>query len=138
MLLGFLCYRSQIGFPTGWIHHVVYIGFWKIAVRCGWAHIFCLAAVMEVRFRVLIVLFWWEEDGASAPGACCGVHIYSRRVRAPRGRGACTRVRARPTLEFVTVHVALLGDFSGRGFRSAHDVDVDVDAAARRAPYPVV
>ncbi|KAJ7806082.1 hypothetical protein B0H14DRAFT_3882508 [Mycena olivaceomarginata] len=47
MLLGFLCYRSQIGFPTGWIHHVVYIGFWKIAVRCGWAHIFCLAAVME-------------------------------------------------------------------------------------------
>ncbi|KAF7369393.1 hypothetical protein MVEN_00268200 [Mycena venus] len=41
MLVGFLCYRSQIGFLTGWMHHVVYIGITEVAVRCG-AHIFCL------------------------------------------------------------------------------------------------
>ncbi|KAF7369394.1 hypothetical protein MVEN_00268300 [Mycena venus] len=48
MLVGFFCYRSQIGFLTGWVHHVVYIGITEVAVRCGWAHIFCLAAVMEL------------------------------------------------------------------------------------------
>ncbi|KAJ7810456.1 hypothetical protein B0H14DRAFT_1487294 [Mycena olivaceomarginata] len=48
MLVGFLCYRSQIGFLTGWVHHVVYIEITEVAVRCGWAYIFCLAAIMEL------------------------------------------------------------------------------------------
>jgi hypothetical protein len=44
MLIGALCYRAQIGW---WVHHVVYIGT-ETAVRKGWAHVFCLCAVMEV------------------------------------------------------------------------------------------
>ncbi|KAJ7850854.1 hypothetical protein B0H13DRAFT_2284739 [Mycena leptocephala] len=56
MLIGTLCYRSQIGFLTGWVHHVVYIGITEIAIRKGWAHVFCLCAVMEVWvvFSILI------------------------------------------------------------------------------------
>jgi hypothetical protein len=48
MLIGALCYRSQIGFLTGWVHHIVYVGLTEIAMRWGWAHVFCLCAVMEV------------------------------------------------------------------------------------------
>jgi hypothetical protein len=35
MLIGALCYRAQIGFLTGWVHHVVYIGITETAVRKG-------------------------------------------------------------------------------------------------------
>ncbi|KAJ6463125.1 hypothetical protein C8R47DRAFT_1225248 [Mycena vitilis] len=48
MLLGALCYRAQINFLTGWVHHVVYVGITELAVRRGWAHVFCLCAVMEL------------------------------------------------------------------------------------------
>ncbi|KAJ7670062.1 hypothetical protein DFH06DRAFT_1372759, partial [Mycena polygramma] len=48
MLLGALCYRAQINFLTGWVHHVVYVGITELAIRRGWAHVFCLCAVMEL------------------------------------------------------------------------------------------
>ncbi|KAK7023287.1 hypothetical protein R3P38DRAFT_1103752 [Favolaschia claudopus] len=48
MIVGGLCYRSQIGFLTGWIHHIVYLGIVEVAIRCQWAHFFCLAAFMEL------------------------------------------------------------------------------------------
>ncbi|KAJ7850850.1 hypothetical protein B0H13DRAFT_2360512 [Mycena leptocephala] len=35
MLIGFLHYRAQIGFLTGWVHHVVYVGITEIAIRWG-------------------------------------------------------------------------------------------------------
>jgi hypothetical protein len=54
MLIGALCYRSQIGFLTGWVHHVVYVGITEIAIWWGWAHVFCLCAVIEVCGRVPI------------------------------------------------------------------------------------
>ncbi|KAJ6482796.1 hypothetical protein C8R45DRAFT_1075834 [Mycena sanguinolenta] len=46
MLAGFLPYRSQIGLITAWIHHLVCILITEVAIRAGWAHLFCLAAVM--------------------------------------------------------------------------------------------
>ncbi|KAK7000580.1 hypothetical protein R3P38DRAFT_3218740 [Favolaschia claudopus] len=48
MIVGGLCYRSQIGFLTGWIHHIVYLGIVEVAIRYQWAHFFCLAAFMEL------------------------------------------------------------------------------------------
>jgi hypothetical protein len=52
LAVGFLFYRAQVGFLTGWVHHVVYIGIVEVAVRGGWARVFCLAGVMEVCSRV--------------------------------------------------------------------------------------
>ncbi|KAJ7836905.1 hypothetical protein B0H14DRAFT_1119251 [Mycena olivaceomarginata] len=48
LAVGFLFYRAQVGFLTGWVHHVVYIGIVEVAVRGGWARVFCLAGVMEL------------------------------------------------------------------------------------------
>ncbi|KAJ6564283.1 hypothetical protein B0H19DRAFT_1258742 [Mycena capillaripes] len=48
MVVGGLFYRAQINFLTGWVHHVVYLGIAEIAIRCAWAHVFCLCAVMEL------------------------------------------------------------------------------------------
>ncbi|KAF8186545.1 hypothetical protein K438DRAFT_1835785 [Mycena galopus ATCC 62051] len=53
MLVGGLCYRSQIGLLTGWVHHVLYILITETAIRSGWAHLFCLAAVMELPTFIL-------------------------------------------------------------------------------------
>ncbi|KAJ6452113.1 hypothetical protein C8R45DRAFT_1223669 [Mycena sanguinolenta] len=53
MLCGFLSYRSQIGLLTGWIHHLVYILITEVAIRASWAHLFCLAAVMELPTFIL-------------------------------------------------------------------------------------
>ncbi|KAJ6628276.1 hypothetical protein B0H10DRAFT_2209561 [Mycena sp. CBHHK59/15] len=48
LAVGGLCYPSQIGLLTGWVHHVVYIGVTEVAIRSSWAHIFCLCASMEL------------------------------------------------------------------------------------------
>ncbi|KAJ6586693.1 hypothetical protein B0H10DRAFT_2335008 [Mycena sp. CBHHK59/15] len=48
LTVGGLCYPSQIGLLTGWVHHVVYIGVTEVAIRSSWAHIFCLCASMEL------------------------------------------------------------------------------------------
>ncbi|KAJ6528812.1 hypothetical protein B0H19DRAFT_532784 [Mycena capillaripes] len=48
MIVGGLYCRAQIGFLTGWVHHVVYFGIVEISIRSAWAHIFCLCAVMEL------------------------------------------------------------------------------------------
>ncbi|KAJ7100911.1 hypothetical protein B0H15DRAFT_995610 [Mycena belliarum] len=48
LLLGALCYRTQVGLLTGWVHHAVYIAVTEIALRAGWAHVFCFCAVMEL------------------------------------------------------------------------------------------
>ncbi|KAF8145054.1 hypothetical protein K438DRAFT_1443407, partial [Mycena galopus ATCC 62051] len=55
MLVGGLCYRSQIGFLTGWVHHVLYILITdsETTIRSGWAHLFCLTAVMELPTFIL-------------------------------------------------------------------------------------
>ncbi|KAF8186534.1 hypothetical protein K438DRAFT_1765306 [Mycena galopus ATCC 62051] len=39
MVVGGLCYRSQIGFLTDWVHHVLYILITETAIRNGWAHL---------------------------------------------------------------------------------------------------
>ncbi|KAJ7674092.1 hypothetical protein B0H17DRAFT_1208237 [Mycena rosella] len=49
LLVGALAYRAQVGLLTGWVHHAVYLGITEIAIRNGWAHIFCMCAIMEVR-----------------------------------------------------------------------------------------
>ncbi|KAJ7461240.1 hypothetical protein FB451DRAFT_491116 [Mycena latifolia] len=48
LLMGALWYREQVGLLTGWVHHAVYIGITEVAIRAGWAHIFCLCACMEL------------------------------------------------------------------------------------------
>ncbi|KAJ7220848.1 hypothetical protein GGX14DRAFT_676218, partial [Mycena pura] len=48
LTVGAICYRSQMNFLTGWVHHVAYVGVNEIAIRQGCAHIFCLAAFMEL------------------------------------------------------------------------------------------
>ncbi|KAJ6447995.1 hypothetical protein C8R45DRAFT_1134663 [Mycena sanguinolenta] len=48
-----LSYRLQIGLITGWIHHLVYILITVVPIRAGWAHLFCLAAVMELPTFIL-------------------------------------------------------------------------------------
>ncbi|KAJ7667357.1 hypothetical protein B0H17DRAFT_990302, partial [Mycena rosella] len=48
LLVGALAYRSQVGLLTGWVHHAVYLGITEIAIRNGWAHIFCMCAIMEL------------------------------------------------------------------------------------------
>ncbi|KAF8145036.1 hypothetical protein K438DRAFT_1735644 [Mycena galopus ATCC 62051] len=53
MLVGGLCYRSQIGFLTGWVHHVHHVLITETTIRSGWAHLFCLAAVMELPTFIL-------------------------------------------------------------------------------------
>ncbi|KAJ6574610.1 hypothetical protein B0H19DRAFT_1124922 [Mycena capillaripes] len=46
MIVGGLYYRAQIGFLTGWVHHVVYIGIAEIAADRG--GYLCLYAVIEL------------------------------------------------------------------------------------------
>ncbi|KAJ7087454.1 hypothetical protein C8R44DRAFT_721133, partial [Mycena epipterygia] len=48
LAVGALAYRAQIGLLTGWVHHALYLCITEVAIRAGWAHIFCLCAVMEL------------------------------------------------------------------------------------------
>ncbi|KAJ7916012.1 hypothetical protein B0H13DRAFT_2323869 [Mycena leptocephala] len=64
MLIGALCYRAQIGW---WVHHVVYIGITETAVRKGWAHVFCLCAVMETDVFFRDVPLWASALGSELP-----------------------------------------------------------------------
>ncbi|CAK5274067.1 unnamed protein product [Mycena citricolor] len=47
LFLGVLCYRSEVSFLTGWLHHTIYLFITQLAIRADWAHLFCFAAFME-------------------------------------------------------------------------------------------
>ncbi|KAJ3757620.1 hypothetical protein EV360DRAFT_20958, partial [Lentinula raphanica] len=51
--MGAMHYRSQLNLFTGWFHHILYLGIVEYAIRQRWAHMFCLAAIMEFPTFVL-------------------------------------------------------------------------------------
>ncbi|KAF7324560.1 hypothetical protein MKEN_00497300 [Mycena kentingensis (nom. inval.)] len=53
LAVGSLSYCSQITLLTGWVHHVAYVAICETAIRNGWAHIFALAALMELPTFIL-------------------------------------------------------------------------------------
>ena len=50
LLMGSIYYRSQLALVTGWIHHIVYVFIVQICIKRAWTQIFCLCALMEVRY----------------------------------------------------------------------------------------
>ncbi|KAJ6447992.1 hypothetical protein C8R45DRAFT_1134650 [Mycena sanguinolenta] len=42
------------GSLTGWIHHLVYILITQVTIRAGWAHLFWLAAIMQLPTFILV------------------------------------------------------------------------------------
>ncbi|KIY47739.1 hypothetical protein FISHEDRAFT_65989 [Fistulina hepatica ATCC 64428] len=48
LTIGAFQYREHINMSTGWIHHMLYIVIVEYAIRNGWAHVFCLCAIMEL------------------------------------------------------------------------------------------
>jgi len=55
LMMGAAYYRAQVALVTGWIHHIVYILIVEMAIRCSWAHIFCLCASMELPTFILAI-----------------------------------------------------------------------------------
>jgi hypothetical protein len=50
LLMGSIYYRSQVALVTGWIHHIVYVFIVQVCIKRAWTQIFCLCALMEVRY----------------------------------------------------------------------------------------
>lgn len=56
--MGLLYYRSEVNLLTGWVHHLLYVCIVQYTIRRGWANIFCLCALMEVRSYLVSYLIF--------------------------------------------------------------------------------
>ncbi|KAF9030745.1 hypothetical protein BDZ89DRAFT_985288, partial [Hymenopellis radicata] len=53
LLHGVVYYRSHLTLSTGWFHHTIYLLIVEIAIRRSWAHVFCLACLLELPTFIL-------------------------------------------------------------------------------------
>ena len=58
LTMGLLYYRSEVNLLTGWVHHLLYVCIVQYTIRRGWANIFCLCALMEVRSYLVSYLIF--------------------------------------------------------------------------------
>lgn len=61
LVLGSLHYPSQVSLLTGWTHHLAYQALLFLVLRAGSAHVFCMAAIMELPTVALAAAFIWPE-----------------------------------------------------------------------------
>ncbi|KAJ7348882.1 hypothetical protein DFH08DRAFT_130961 [Mycena albidolilacea] len=61
LIVGSIYYRSSITVGWGWIHHSTYIILVELILRRQWAHLFCLALVMEFPTSYLALSFLYPR-----------------------------------------------------------------------------
>ncbi|KAJ7494389.1 hypothetical protein B0H11DRAFT_934955 [Mycena galericulata] len=76
LIVGCRYYRSHITVCWGWIHHTAYIALLHFLVRRGWAHCFCLCAIMELPTLHLALAFLHPR--VRHDGLFCGLFLATR------------------------------------------------------------